>query len=168
MNNAVPNSGTPRGFNLQNMMTGYPPHFASQVNGGQFPPFGTFGNHTVQAPQWNINQAMMANGTTDETHMAGPMRRGGGRFAGGMRLNGPYDRRQQGRFSNQAGMMGPVGNPIPAGMGRRGGFGGGGKWGDGAGAQSMGPKEAVQGRMIKKYDDLDATVEGGGASELNY
>ena len=107
----------------------------------------------------------MTNGTSDEPHVAGPMRRGGGRFAGGMRSNGPYDRRQPGRFGNPAGMMG-TGNPMP--MGRRGGYSGGGKWGDGAGAQSMGPKEAVQGRMIKKYDDLDATVEGGGASELNY
>lgn len=56
------------------------------------------------------------------------------------------------------------GNP----MNRRGGFGGGaGKWGDGAGAQTVGPQEAVQGRTIKKYDDLDA-VEGGGSGELNY
>lgn len=50
---------------------------------------------------------------------------------------------------------------------RRGGFAGGaGKWGDG-GAQTVGPREAVQGRTIKKYDDLDA-AEGGGGAELNY
>ena len=57
------------------------------------------------------------------------------------------------------------GNPLM--MSRRGGFSGGaGKWGDG-GAQTVGPREAVQGRTIKKYDDLDA-VEGGGGAELNY
>ena len=50
---------------------------------------------------------------------------------------------------------------------RRGGpTGGAGKWGDG-GAQTVGPREAVQGRTIKKYDDLDA-AEGGGGAELNY
>lgn len=58
-----------------------------------------------------------------------------------------------------------MGNGNP--MNRRGGFGGGaGKWGDG-GAQTVGPREAVQGRTIKKYDDLDA-VEGGAGGELNY
>ena len=55
------------------------------------------------------------------------------------------------------------GNPM---SNRRGGLGGAGKWGDG-GTMTVGPREAVQGRTIKKYDDLDA-VEGGGAGELNY
>ena len=31
----------------------------------------------------------------------------------------------------------------------------------------MGPREAVQGRSIKSYEDLDA-VGGGGGSELDY
>lgn len=56
-------------------------------------------------------------------------------------------------------------------MGARGmmpmGGGGAGKWGDGAGAQTVGPREAVQGRQIKSYEDLDA-VGGGGGGELNY
>ena len=59
-----------------------------------------------------------------------------------------------------AGMMN---NPLR----RGGGMGGAGKWGDGAGAQTVGPKEAVQGRTLKRYDDLDA-VEGSGGGELNY
>ena len=113
---------------------------------------------------------MMANGA-EEMHMAGPMRRGGARFTGGMRSSGPYDRRGQGqRVGSAPMMMGSAGNPMGMGMGmpRRGGFGvGGGKWGDGAGAQAMGPKEAVQGRTLKKYDDLDA-VDGGAGGELNY
>ena len=117
---------------------------------------------------------MMANGGGgDDSHQAGPMRRGGGRFANGMRSNGPYDRRQQPRFNNMGGpMMMGNGNQMgmSMGMNRRGGpgaMGGGGRWGDGAGAQTVGPKEAVQGRVLKKYDDLDA-VEGGGGGELNY
>ena len=111
---------------------------------------------------------MSLNG--DDPHQAGPMRRGAGRFSSNMRSS-PYDRRQQPRFNGDARMgammMGNV-NPMTMGMNRRGGIGGGaGKWGDGAGAQTVGPKEAVQGRTIKKYDDLDA-VEGGTGGELNY
>lgn len=93
------------------------------------------------------------------------MRRGGGRF-NNMRT-GPYDRRQQPRYANDGRLTPLMGNGNPMGA-RRGGFGGGGgKWGDGAGAQTVGPKEAVLGRTIKKYDDLDA-VAGGGGEELNY
>ena len=108
-----------------------------------------------------MNPPMVMNG--DEAHQAGPIRRGGGRFAN-MRTN-PYDRRGQPRFmeGKPNGMM-AMANP----MARRGGFAGGaGRWGDGAGAQTVGPNEAVQGRTLRKYDDLDA-VEGGGGGELNY
>lgn len=102
-------------------------------------------------------------------HQTGPMRRGSGR-ANNMR-SGPYDRRQQPRYGND-GRMAPMAsgmmNSTGGGGGRRGGIGGGaGRWGDGAGAQTVGPKEAVMGRQIKKYDDLDA-VEGGGGGELQY
>jgi hypothetical protein len=45
--------------------------------------------------------------------------------------------------------------------------GGGGKWGDGAGGQTVGPREAVQGRSLKSYEDLDA-VGGAAGGELNY
>ena len=90
------------------------------------------------------------------------MRRGGGRFNNNQR-QGPYDRRQQPRF-NGDGRLTPMMNGNP--MNRRGGgYGGAGKWGDG-GAQTVGPREAVQGRRLKKYDDLDA-VEGGAAGELS-
>lgn len=98
-------------------------------------------------------------------HQTGPMRRGGGRM-NNMR-SGPYDRRQQPRFAND-GRLDPLSGGMVNPMARRGGgFGGAGKWGDGAGAQTVGPKEAVQGRTLKKYDDLDA-VDGGGGGELNY
>jgi hypothetical protein len=55
-------------------------------------------------------------------------------------------------------------------MGRGGPRGGapGGKWGDGAaGGAAIGPREAVQGRSLKSYEDLDQ-VSGGGGGELNY
>lgn len=53
--------------------------------------------------------------------------------------------------------------------GGRGGRGyGGGRWGDGAGGgAAVGPREAIQGRTIKSYEDLD-NVSGGGGGELNY
>jgi len=160
MNNHTLTAGTPRGFNLSSipMMAGFP---SFTPGAGQFPPFPNFGSHTVQPPAgWPMN---MPNG--EEMHQGGPMRRGGGRF-NNMRT-GPYDRRQQPRYANDGRLTPLMGNGNPMGA-RRGGFGGGGgKWGDGAGAQTVGPKEAVLGRTIKKYDDLDA-VAGGGGEELNY
>ena len=37
------------------------------------------------------------------------------------------------------------------------------------GLGAMGPTEAVQGRSLKSYEDLDAAVEkGGGTGELDY
>lgn len=65
--------------------------------------------------------------------------------------------------------------------GRNGGIGGGpggfaaagatgttGRWGDGAGGgAAVGPREAIQGRTIKSYDDLDQAGNGAGG-ELNY
>jgi hypothetical protein len=42
--------------------------------------------------------------------------------------------------------------------------------GDGGGGHqqaAMGPREAVQGRSLKSYEDLDA-VGGSGGGELNY
>ena len=156
MNNHNIAAGTPRGFNLSNMtmMPGLPPGFPQQPF-----PMPQFGNHTVQAPGgWPISNAI-ANG--EDMHQTGPMRRGGGRFNN---RSGPYDRRQQPRFND--GRLTPMANGNPMMNRRGGGFGGAGKWGDG-GAQTVGPREAVQGRTLKKYDDLDA-VEGGGGGELNY
>lgn len=157
-------SGTPRGFNLQGMpgmVPGFNPNFNEPP--GQFSGFPNFGNHPVQAPGgWPVTNPMAMNG--EEGHQAGPIRRGGGRF-NNMR-SGPYDRRGQQRV-NDGRSASMVGMGMP--MMKRGGYmGGAGRWGDGAGAQAVGPKEAVQGRTIKKYDDLDAAVEGTGGSELDY
>ncbi len=154
MSNNYITTGTPRGFNLaamqhpMNGMGGFPSPAA--FNG-----MATFGNHMVQMP--GFNGQMMDN----NLHQAGPIRRGGGRFQN-QRPVGPYDRKQQ-RYSNGR-LSPPRGAGFPS---MQGGRGGPGKWGDGVGAQAIGPREAVQGRSLKSYEDLDA-VAGGGSGELNY
>ncbi|TQV97243.1 arsenite resistance protein Ars2 [Cordyceps javanica] len=84
----------------------------------------------------------------DHDRSNGPIRRGGMSNRGQYRT-GPYDRRG-GRFD-----------------GGRNRMGGGSRWGDGAGAGAGGPREAVQGRSLKSYEDLDQ-VSGNGGGELNY
>ncbi|KAI0457690.1 hypothetical protein F5B21DRAFT_462735 [Xylaria acuta] len=141
--------GTPRGFNLQNftmnnmnnMMTAFPGF-------PNIPGMPLFAGNTMQAGGWN---------TAGDERGSGPIRRNGP--GGASRFHnrtGPYDRRQQqGRW----GQDGPSG-----GRGR----GGPGRWGDGApGGAAVGPREAVQGRSLKSYEDLDHSP-GGGGGELNY
>lgn len=93
---------------------------------------------------------------------AGPIRRGGGfGTPGGRNYNnrsGPYDRPRNPRWGQDGGAGG-----SPAGGRQR-----GGRWGDGAGGgAAVGPREAIQGRTIKSYEDLDQ-VSGSGGGELNY
>lgn len=129
-------AGTPRGFNLQSLMTGNMPPLQAFPQSSQFTPFF---NPSLQA------SAFAAAG--------GPIRRNGRQFASNARA-GPYDRRpNNGRLSP------PPGSRRGASAGR---------WGDGAaGVAAVGPREAVQGRSLKSYEDLDA-VAGGGGGELNY
>jgi len=138
------------------------PHFPGFPASNGFAPFPNFGNHTVQAPSgWAGGNPMATNGGEDGTHHAGPVRRGGGRF--NSQRSGPYDRRQQNPRYGGNGRLTPPRNGMPPRIG-----GGAGKWGDGAGGQqTMGPREAVQGRSLKSYEDLDA-VNGSGGGELNY
>lgn len=94
----------------------------------------------------------------------GPMRRGGRPYQAIARP-GPYDRPQprQQRWNDNGGRLSP-----PPGARPRTGSGAGGRWGDGAsGGAAVGPREAVQGRSLKSYEDLDA-VAAAGAGELNY
>lgn len=146
-------AGTPRGFNLQSFnLAGMPPIPGFGAPGG-FPPF--FAGHAVQAPVgW-------AGG--GDSRGSGPIRRRGGPYQNNTRT-GPYDRRPENRrWAGETGRLSPPSGRRGGGMG-----GGGGRWGDGAsGGAAVGPREAVQGRSLKSYEDLDA-VAGGGSGELNY
>lgn len=163
-------AGTPRGFSLANMPF---------VGNGPVP--GGFQGFPGGMPMMGMNQGPWgANGMIGEhpgLHQPGAMRRGG-------RFNnrpGPYDRRG-GRYNAGSGRLSPVrgmsnmygpggrlpgsaapyippGHPAAA-------MAGPGVFPD-AGPQGMGPREAVQGRSLKSYEDLDA-VGGAGSGELNY
>ena len=147
-------AGTPRGFNLQQFggLNGMTPMQGFGQSG--FPPF--FAGHAVQAPLgWPA-------GSDRGGSLA--MRRGGRGYQNTART-GPYDRQPRTqRWGENAGRLSP-----PGGASRRGGIAGaGGRWGDGAaGGAAVGPREAVQGRSLKSYEDLDA-VAGAGSGELNY
>lgn len=131
-------TGTPRGFNLQNFaMNGMMGMPGFPMPGGNFPPLFA----GMQGGNWN-------SGGDDRA--GGPIRRGGMGGRGGQYRSGPYDRRGGGRYDGGGG------------RGR-----GGSRWGDGAGGAAGGPREAVQGRSLKSYEDLDH-VAGGGGGELNY
>ncbi|KAI0013153.1 hypothetical protein F4779DRAFT_565998 [Xylariaceae sp. FL0662B] len=145
--NGQTQQGTPRGFNLQNFaMNNMVPPFPGFPGLPGMPPLFA-GNHGMQATGWNAG---------GEERGSGPVRRGGGNVGRFQNRAGPYDRRQpQGRWGQDG---------QGAGRGR----GGAGRWGDGAaGGAAVGPREAVQGRSLKSYEDLDH-VAGGGGGELNY
>ncbi|KAK4148948.1 serrate RNA effector molecule [Chaetomidium leptoderma] len=155
-------TGTPRGFNLQNyamnsMLNNFP-----SFPMAMFPPNMMSGgaNPLGNPAGWH------AAGAGDERGGGGPgpIRRGGGMSGGGgsrfQSRSGPYDRRSNNpRYGGGEGGMG--------GGGRGGRAGPANRWGDGAGGAAVGPREAVQGRTIKSYEDLDQ-VSGGGGGELNY
>ena len=149
-------TGTPRGFSLQNYSMNSPFPFPMP------PMFGNMMAAMGAAPGWG------PPGGQDERG-AGPIRRGGGAMGAGGRYNsraGPYDRRGGAPGQRYDGGMGAGG--MVGGRGGRGGPAGSSRWGDGAaGGAAMGPREAVQGRSLKSYEDLDQ-VSGGGSGELNY
>lgn len=153
VNNHV-TAGTPRGFNLSSM----PFNFPAGVGNGMPNPAALqafFNPGGMNAGNW----APPGVGD-DDRHQAGPMRRNGNRFNN--RATGPYDRQQkdmrQMRWNNTGRLTPPRagGRPGP----------GGPRFADG-GAATVGPREAVQGRSLKSYEDLDA-VGGSGNGELNY
>lgn len=126
-----------------------------------------FNQNTLMNLQ-NMQGAMMGNnnfgadGMNGGMHGTGPVRRGG-RFN---HRSGPYDRNSRNNQRGYNNMSGMLRNGMPGmnmGFIAQGGGGGGGKWGDGAGGgmNAMGPREAVQGRSIKSYEDLDAQPGGG-------
>ncbi|PSS03611.1 hypothetical protein BD289DRAFT_457773 [Coniella lustricola] len=147
-------SGTPRGFNLHQfaMNSMMPMGFPNMANFSQMFAAGTMpnpGNWTAAA-------------VGDERN-GGPMRRGAALGGSGGRgynnRSGPYDRPRNPRWGSDN----PMGGGAVGGGRQR-----GGRWGDGAGGgAAVGPREAIQGRTIKSYEDLDQ-VSGSGGGELNY
>lgn len=187
-------SGTPRGFNLANMsfgQNGMPGGFPMGMPPGgmpgmQFP--GMFQSGQPVPGSWVNPNAMPGAPVVgpdgqplDAGHQPGPNRRGGNR-AYGNRGAGPYDRQSRDQRNmrwNSGAAGGPMGMPMGMGMGGPMGRGGpmmmgmGGMPGVGGpppgagGMGMMGPREAVQGRSLKSYEDLDA-AGGAGTGELNY
>lgn len=167
-------SGTPRGFSLANM----PPYMGNgPLQGGLqgIPPAGMPG-------AWGGN--VLFPGDPPGLHQPGVMRNRGGRHNN---RSGPYDRRGN-RHASRSGRLSPVrGMPDMFGPGGRLPPGPGAPYvppghpaasmvapgpfpdamGSGNPQQDMAPREAVQGRSLKSYEDLDA-VDGAGAGELNY
>lgn len=150
-------NGTPRGFNM-NMPFGFPGMPGGLLNPAGFPT--TFGQYPVTMPgglpSFGQNPSVDANGGF------GPMRRGPQRFPN--RPSGPYDRQSKDarnmRWNNGGRSSPPRGGPRMMNPPSR--------FADGSGAATVGPKEAVAGRNIKSYDDLDDVGTGGGTAELNY
>lgn len=131
----------------------------SMLNLNNFPMAAAmFGTNMMGVNPLNAAAGWQPQGGDDRG--GGPIRRGGGQAGGGRFQNrtGPYDRRPNQRWDGgMNGMMGGRGRPGSA-----------NRWGDGApGNAAQIPREAVQGRTIKSYDDLDQ-APGGGGSELNY
>ncbi|OAL74672.1 hypothetical protein A7D00_0266 [Trichophyton violaceum] len=163
-------AGTPRGFNYNTMP------FIS--NAASFNGMSVANHAAGSNPMLNM---LPHDSLHHPQHHPGVIRRGAGRYAHSHR-SGPYDRRTArhpmsgppgaGRLSPSRSMFGRVSMPIPAGhpatalMGAGAPGVPGGRW-DAAAQQAMGPKEAVQGRSLKSYEDLDA-VGGAGGGELNY
>jgi len=147
-------TGTPRNFQLnQQFGLGFPMAAGLAANGAGLPvlPPGGFGAAGVPLA-WQQAAAAYAGAGV------GPMRTtaGGGRnntFVAGIPgqrmagvVGGPYMR------SDVRGLRGMRG----IGMGMEGGAG------------AMGPREAVAGRQLRSYEDLDADKGDGGTGELNY
>lgn len=153
-------TGTPRGFNLQNYAVNSMLNFPNFPM-AMFPPnmMGAGGaNPLANAAGWHA-----AAGGDERGGGPGPIRRGGPMAGGGgsrfQNRSGPYDRRSNNpRYGGVEGGMGGGGRGRPGPANR---------WGDGAGVAAVGPREAVQGRTLKSYEDLDQ-VSGGGGGELNY
>ena len=153
-------TGTPRGFTLANMPYGGP--------NGSMPTFPSAGMPGMMHG-WNGN----VMGHDGGLHQPGPMRRGQNRN----NRAGPYDRRRfngNGRLSPPRGMPGmygggrlpPSGVSVPAGHPAA-SMAAANPFPDSSGGGPMAPREAVQGRSLKSYEDLDA-VDASGSGELQY
>jgi hypothetical protein len=135
----------------------------NMTNFGQNAMMGMQGAQPPFPPGLGFN----SDGVNGGGHSGGPVRRGGGRYGN---RSGPYDRNPRNNQRGYNNVGGLLRGSLPPGLNpafiAQGGGGGGGKWGDGAGGgtNAMGPREAVQGRSIKSYEDLDAQPSGGGGA----
>lgn len=108
----------------------------------------------MNAPSWGGNPG-------DDDRNGGGPRRTGNRFNNN-RVPGPYDRQNRdgrnqrpngnGRLTPPRGGRPPIGNP---------------RFSEG-GSNTLGPREAVQGRALKSYEDLDAAGASNGTGALDY
>ncbi|KAK7741240.1 hypothetical protein SLS63_000793 [Diaporthe eres] len=145
-------TGTPRGFNLGN-------YGLNNMLPMGFPPMPNFQQMFAGAMGSPANWSQSSGG---DDRGGGPVRRGGAFNSAGRGYNNnrsnPYDRPRNPRFEGGMG-----GGMMGGGRPNR-----GGRWGDGAGGgAAVGPREAIQGRTLKSYEDLDQ-ASGGGGGELNY
>ncbi|KAK5694253.1 hypothetical protein LTR97_009875 [Elasticomyces elasticus] len=155
-------TGTPRGFQLQMQQgMGFPGGMNGGMVGGSMTPGMFAGAPGMMPAGWGPPGAAAA-------HVGfGPLRTMGGRnnftgmnggFGNGVMRGGPYQRSDA---------RGQRGLPMMNGGGR--GMGMPGMPGMEGGAGAMGPKEAVQGRSLRSYEDLDADSGNGKVtSELDY
>lgn len=134
-------SGTPRGFNLNNM---------TYYNGSQMPVPTPMGFNPMLAGGFNVG--MGAFGMPGGDRGVGPMRNN-------MRMNsraaGPYDSRGMGREPRRS-ISGRLTPPRGRNIFMEGG------------EHTLGPKQAVEGRTIRSYNDLDAAGGSSAATELDY
>jgi hypothetical protein len=139
-------TGTPRNFSLGGLP--FFSHGMGMPNAAGPPGFNPFvgGQFPVAMAGWGMQ--------TGDRGGSGPMRTGGLR-GNNARAPGPYDR---------GGMRGEARRSISGRLTppRRGMFMEGGE-------HTVGPRQAVEGRTMKSYNDLDAAAGStGGAEELNY
>lgn len=135
-------SGTPRGFNLNNMsyygnqQVPLPTPMTFNPLAGQFgvglPPFGALGGGDRGVGPIRNNMRMNARAT------------------------GPYDNRGMGGREPRRSISGRLTPPRGRGIFMEGG------------EHTLGPKQAVEGRTMKSYNDLDAAGGNSAATELDY
>lgn len=146
-------NGTPRGIGMQNMPSNLNPMTSmNQMGMMGLPDNPFFSSYPMQSSAGRYPGQPNGMPNSMGRSNLGPVRRGGDHRMGGRYVRGPYDRPPGGARGDGQSSMARATN----------------RWGDGGGG-TMGPREAVQGRSLKSYEDLDAVDQGAKASsELNY
>ena len=154
-------TGTPRAFQLQqHMPMGFP--MAAGVPGNAMPGMFAQGMPPQGMPGWPAGMSMP--GMPGIQGGVGPMRNHGRNMMNGRMSGLPYAR-NDGRGSRMGGGRGMGSMSMAGGMSM--GMPGVGGPGLEGGMGAMGPTEAVQGRSLRSYEDLDAAGDKG-TGELDY